>query len=75
MLFKISPVAASNSKSFSYYHKSFYQFYIAQSIIEETLNAKLDSIKKDTTMISTAYLRSDLEILSLVSEHVMEFPL
>jgi hypothetical protein len=36
---KISPIDVIDTENFSYSHKQFYEFYIAQSIIEETLNA------------------------------------
>ncbi len=39
------------------------------------MNAKCESIDERTTLLSTAFLRFDLDILSLVSEHVMELPL
>jgi hypothetical protein len=40
LLQEISLTAVSTSKTFSYLHKSFYEFYIVQSIIDETLNAR-----------------------------------
>jgi hypothetical protein len=39
------------------------------------LNAKSEPIDEITTLLGTAFLRFDLDILSLVSEHVMELPL
>ena len=50
---EISPVTVSNSnKNYSYIHKSVYEFYIAQSIIEETLVAKLQPLDEKKTMLS-----------------------
>jgi hypothetical protein len=43
--------------------------------MEETLNAKCQSINEEKSIIGTAFLRFDLDVLSLVSEHVMEMPL
>ena len=34
---KIAPVQSSSENGFSYIHKSVYEFFVAQSIIEETL--------------------------------------
>jgi hypothetical protein len=42
ILLAISPI--TNLESFSYTHKQFYEFYVAQSIIEETLNAQSQAI-------------------------------
>ncbi len=68
---KVSPIL----DIYRFIDKSIKEFYIAQSIIEETLNAKCQSIDENRTMLSTAYLRFDLDILSLVTEHVMDIPL
>ncbi len=66
----------NNHESFySYIHKSVYEFFIAQSIISETFKAKCEPIDERTTLLGTAFLRFDLDILTLVSEHVMELPL
>ncbi len=39
------------------------------------MNVKCEPIDERTTLLGTAFLRFDLDILSLVSEHVMELPL
>ncbi len=41
---QISPAAACENNSYSLIHKSIYEFFIAQSIIQETLKAKLQAI-------------------------------
>jgi hypothetical protein len=38
---KIAPVQSSSENDLSYIHKSVYEFFIAQSVIEETLQSKL----------------------------------
>ena len=38
---KIAPVVSSSENDLSYIHKSVYEFFIAQSVIEETLQSKL----------------------------------
>jgi hypothetical protein len=37
---KIALVQSSSENDFSYIHKSFYEFFVAQSVIEETLQSK-----------------------------------
>jgi hypothetical protein len=71
----LSPISTVNNSNYEYIHKSFYEYYIAQSIIEETLKARCQPIKESTTMISSAYLSFGLDIVVLISEHVMELPL
>jgi hypothetical protein len=41
---KIAPVVSSSENYLSYIHKSVYEFLIAQSVIEETLAAKLEAL-------------------------------
>ncbi len=38
---KIAPVQSSFENDLSYVHKSVYEFFVAQSVIEETLLSKL----------------------------------
>jgi hypothetical protein len=71
---QISPAAACENNSYSFIHKSIYEFFIAQSIIQETLKAKLQAIDENKTMLGTAFLSNDLDVLSFVSEHVIEIP-
>jgi hypothetical protein len=49
---KIAPVQSSSSTDLSYIHKSVYEFYIAQSVIEETLAAKLETIDLALTKLN-----------------------
>ncbi len=71
---KISPASAFENNSYSFIHKSIYEFFIAQCIIQETLKAKLLAIDEHKTMLGTAFLRNDLDVLTFVSEHVIEIP-
>ncbi len=71
---QISPTAVCENNSYSYIHKSIYEFFIAQSIIQETLKAKSQAIDENKTMLGTAFLRNDLDVLSFVAEHVIEIP-
>ncbi len=41
---KIAPVVSSSENDLTYIHKSVYEFFIAQSVIEETLEAKLEAL-------------------------------
>ncbi len=41
---KIAPVVSSSENYLTYIHKSVYEFFIAQSVIEETLAAKLEAL-------------------------------
>jgi hypothetical protein len=41
---KIAPVVSSSQNDLTYIHKSVYEFFIAQSVIEETLTAKLEAL-------------------------------
>ena len=52
-----------------------YEFYIAQSILEETLNAKSLALDENTTKLQYGFLAFDLDILRMVGSHVMEVPL
>ncbi len=40
----IAPVVNSSENYLTYIHKSVYEFFIAQSVIEETLAAKLEAL-------------------------------
>jgi hypothetical protein len=59
----------------SYIHKSIYEFFIAQSIIEETLNKKFQPVDEEKTVLKLAYLADDLDVLVMVAEHVLEMPI
>ena len=52
-----------------------YEYYIASRIIEETKEAALKPIDEAKTLLGEGYLAFDLDILSLVAEHVSEVPL
>ncbi len=41
---KIAPVVSSSENYLTYIHKSVYEFFIAQSVIEETLAAKQEAL-------------------------------
>ncbi len=41
---KIAPVVSSSDNCLTYIHKSVYEFFIAQSVIEETLAAKVEAL-------------------------------
>ncbi len=41
---KIAPVVSSSENYLTYIHKSVYEFFIAQSVVEETLAAKLEAL-------------------------------
>ncbi len=41
---KIAPVVSSSENQLTYIHKSVYEFFIAQSVVEETLAAKLEAL-------------------------------
>jgi hypothetical protein len=40
----IAPVVSSSENDLTYIHKSVNEFFIAQSVIEETLTAKLEAL-------------------------------
>ncbi len=44
MFANIAPVVSSSENNLTYIHKSVYEFFIAQSVIEETLAAKLEAL-------------------------------
>ena len=71
---QISLAAACENNSYSFIHKSIYEFFIVQSIIQETSKAKLQAIDENKTMLGTAFLSNDLDVLTFVSEHVLEIP-
>jgi hypothetical protein len=51
-------------------HKSVYEFFVAQSIIEETLQAQLQAVNQYKSKLNQAFLAFDLGILSMVGEHI-----
>lgn len=51
-----------------------YEYYIAQSIVEETLYARGGPIDEEKSVLRLAYLADDLGILTMVAEHVSEMP-
>jgi hypothetical protein len=60
----------------SYIHKSLYEFFVAQSVIKETLQqSKLQIIETKTTKLSIGFLVFDLDILSMLAEHLSELKL
>jgi hypothetical protein len=60
----------------SYIHKSFYEFFIAQSLIEETLKqSKLQILEINTTKLSIGFLAFDLDILCMLAENLSELKL
>ncbi len=65
---KIAPVQSSSENDLSYIHKSVYEFFIAQSVIEETLHSKLQTLEIKTTKLSIGFLAFDLDILSMLAE-------
>ncbi len=71
---QISPAAACENNSYSFIHKSIYEFFISQSIIQETLKVQLKPIDENKTMLGTAFLSKDLDVLTFISEHVIEIP-
>ncbi len=59
----------------SYIHKSICEFFIAQSVIEETLQSKLQILEIKTTKLSLGFLAFDLDILCTLAEHLSELKL
>jgi hypothetical protein len=57
----------------SYIHKSVYEFFVAQSVIEETLQSQILEIK--TTKLGLGFLAFDLDILFMLAEHLSELKL
>jgi hypothetical protein len=73
---KIAPVMRSSENDLSYIHKSVYEFFVAQSVIEETLQqSKLQILKINTTKLSLGFLAFDLDILCMLAEHLSELKL
>jgi hypothetical protein len=56
----------------SYIHKSVYEFFIAQSVIEETLQSKLQILEIKTTKLGLGFLAFDLDILCALAEYLSE---
>ncbi len=73
---KIAPVKSSSENDLSYIHKSVYEFFVAQSVIEETLKqSKLQILEIKTTKLSIGFLAFDLDILCTLAEHLSELKL
>jgi hypothetical protein len=72
---KIAPVRSSYENDLIYIHKSFYEFFVAQSIIEETLQSKLQILEIKTTKLSIGFLAFDLDILCMLAENLSELKL
>jgi hypothetical protein len=72
---KIAPVQSSSDNNLSYIHKSVYQFFVAQSVIEETLQSKLQILEIETTKLSIGFLAFDLDILCTLAEYLNELKL
>jgi hypothetical protein len=72
---KIAPVQSSSENDLSYIHKSVYEFFIAQSVIEETLQSKLQIIEIKTTKLGLGFLAFDLDILCMLAEYLSELKL
>ncbi len=75
ILAKIAPVSSSVQGKLTYIHKTVYEFFIAQSVIEETVAAKMQEIDEKSTCLSEGYLAFDLDILSTIAEYINEMPL
>jgi hypothetical protein len=72
---KIAPVQSSSENDLSYIHKSIYEFFVAQSVIEETLQSKLQVIELKTTKLNLGFLAFDSDILCTLAEHLSELRL
>jgi hypothetical protein len=72
---KIAPVQSSSENDLGYIHKSVYEFFVAQSVIEETLKSKLQILEIKTTKLSLGFLAFDLDILCMLAEHLSELKL
>ncbi len=72
---KIAPVQSSSENGLIYIHKSVYEFFVVQSVIEETLQSKLQSLEIKTTKLSLDFLAFDLDILCMLAEHLSELKL
>ncbi len=74
-MIKIAPVLSSFENDLIYIHKSVYEFFIAQSVIEETLQSKSQILEIKTTKLSIGFLGFDLDILCMLGEHLSELKL
>ncbi len=72
---KIAPVQSTSENDLSYIHKSVYEFFVAQSVIEETLQSKLQTLEIKTTKLGLGFLAFDLDILCMLTEHLSELKL
>jgi hypothetical protein len=73
---KIAPVQSSSENDLSYIHKSVYEFFVAQSVIEETLQeSQLQILEIKTTKLGLGFLVFDLDILCMLAEHLSELKL
>ncbi len=73
---KIAPVQSSSENDLSYIHKSVYEFFVAQSVIEETLQqSKLQIIEIKTTKLGLGFLAFDLDIICTLAEYLNEVKL
>jgi hypothetical protein len=72
---KIAPVQSSSVDDLSYIHKSVYEFFVAQSVIEETLESQLQTLEIKTTKLSIGFLAFDLDILCTLAEYLNELKL
>jgi hypothetical protein len=60
----------------SYIHESVYEFFVAQSVIEETLQqSNLQILEIKTTKLSLSFLAFDLDILCMLAEYLSELKL
>ncbi len=59
----------------SYIHKSVYEFFVAQSVIEETLQPKLQILEIKSTKLGIGFLAFDLDILCMLAEYLSELKL
>jgi hypothetical protein len=69
---KIALVVSSSENDLTYIHKSVYEFFIAQSVIEETLTAKLEALDFAKSKLTLGFLAFDLDILCTLAEHISE---
>jgi hypothetical protein len=72
---KIAPVQSSSENDLSYIHKSVYEFFVAQSIIEETLQSKSQILEIKSTKLGLGFLAFDLDILCMLAEYLSELKL
>jgi hypothetical protein len=73
---KIAPVESTSENDLSYIHKSVYEFFIAQSVIEETIQqSKLQILETKTTKLGLGFLAFDLDILCMLAEYLSELKL